>query len=197
MKGRIVRWEDSKGFGFIKSAEHNKDIFIHASKFPQGQRRPRAGDLVEFDLDISTPKSAAARASLVGEPVKSRKRSPSSSIVFGTILLPLVVWLSMDHFSIDFTGTPQATPPEHHQSTREALGPRFSESSTSIQPSQSLPSFNSRSSVNNNAQFSCTGKQHCSQMRSCDEAKFYLRNCPNVKIDGDNDGLPCERQLCR
>ncbi|WP_085961298.1 excalibur calcium-binding domain-containing protein [Cupriavidus basilensis] len=23
-------------------------------------------------------------------------------------------------------------------------------------------------------------------------ARFYLRNCPGVKIDGDHDGIPCE-----
>jgi cold shock CspA family protein len=44
--------------------------------------------------------------------------------------------------------------------------------------------------------FSCEGKTHCSHMISCDEAKYYLANCPNVKIDGNNDGEPCERQLC-
>jgi len=27
--------------------------------------------------------------------------------------------------------------------------------------------------------------------------KYYLRNCPNVKIDGDRDGMPCEQQHCR
>ncbi|WP_194944079.1 excalibur calcium-binding domain-containing protein, partial [Vibrio parahaemolyticus] len=31
---------------------------------------------------------------------------------------------------------------------------------------------------------------YCSEMVSCNEAKFYLSNCPNVKIDGDNDGDP-------
>ncbi|MGI9878351.1 cold shock domain-containing protein [Vibrio chagasii] len=47
-----------------------------------------------------------------------------------------------------------------------------------------------------NMGFRCEGKTYCSQMRSCDEAKFYLANCPNVKIDGDNDGEPCEMQWC-
>ena len=42
------------------------------------------------------------------------------------------------------------------------------------------------------AQFRCDGRQHCSQMASCDEARFFLRNCPDTKMDGDNDGLPCE-----
>jgi Excalibur calcium-binding domain len=45
--------------------------------------------------------------------------------------------------------------------------------------------------------YRCDGRQHCSQMSSCAEAKFFLRNCPGVKMDGDNDGIPCEDQLCR
>ncbi|WP_419533352.1 excalibur calcium-binding domain-containing protein [Endozoicomonas sp.] len=44
--------------------------------------------------------------------------------------------------------------------------------------------------------YSCTGKQYCSQMRSCEEALFYLNNCPNTKMDSDGDGVPCERQFC-
>ena len=42
--------------------------------------------------------------------------------------------------------------------------------------------------------FVCDGRQHCSQMRSCDEARFFIRNCPNTKMDGDGDGKPCEQQ---
>ena len=44
--------------------------------------------------------------------------------------------------------------------------------------------------------YSCTGKTQCTEMKSCNEAKFYLKNCPNVQIDGDGDGIPCEDQLC-
>ncbi|MBE0655130.1 MAG: excalibur calcium-binding domain-containing protein [Bacteroidales bacterium] len=49
---------------------------------------------------------------------------------------------------------------------------------------------------NNNATFHCSGKIYCSEMSSCAEAKFYLRNCPGTKMDGDNDGIPCEKQWC-
>lgn len=45
--------------------------------------------------------------------------------------------------------------------------------------------------------YRCDGRTHCSQMRSCDEATFFLRNCPGVKMDGNNDGVPCEQQWCR
>ena len=40
--------------------------------------------------------------------------------------------------------------------------------------------------------FSCDGRQHCSQMRSRAEAEFFTRHCPNTKMDGDRDGIPCE-----
>ena len=45
-------------------------------------------------------------------------------------------------------------------------------------------------------QYRCDGRQHCSQMRSCDEAKYFLANCPGTKMDGDRDGIPCEDQWC-
>lgn len=44
--------------------------------------------------------------------------------------------------------------------------------------------------------FKCDGRTHCSQMTSCAEATFFLKNCPNVKMDGNHDGVPCEKQWC-
>jgi hypothetical protein len=38
----------------------------------------------------------------------------------------------------------------------------------------------------------CDGRQHCSQMRNYKEAKYFIIHCPNTKMDGDNDGIPCE-----
>lgn len=46
------------------------------------------------------------------------------------------------------------------------------------------------------AGFRCDGRIHCSQMTSCAEAKYFLANCPGVKMDGDHNGVPCERQWC-
>ena len=44
--------------------------------------------------------------------------------------------------------------------------------------------------------YRCDGRQYCSQMKSCDEAKYFLANCPGVHMDGDKNGIPCERQWC-
>lgn len=48
-----------------------------------------------------------------------------------------------------------------------------------------------------NHSFKCDGRQHCSQMKSYEEAVFFINNCPATKMDGDNDGIPCERQFGR
>lgn len=50
--------------------------------------------------------------------------------------------------------------------------------------------------MDNDSNFSCTGKTTCSQMVNCDEAYFYLNNCRVSRLDGDKDGVPCEI-LCR
>ena len=46
-------------------------------------------------------------------------------------------------------------------------------------------------------QYKCDGRTHCSQMTSCEEATYFLHNCPGVKMDGNNDGVPCEQQWCK
>jgi len=44
--------------------------------------------------------------------------------------------------------------------------------------------------------YQCDGRKYCSQMTSCEEATYFINNCPNTKMDGNNDGVPCERQWC-
>jgi hypothetical protein len=44
--------------------------------------------------------------------------------------------------------------------------------------------------------FSCTVRKTCSQMLSCAEAQYHLRQCGNVSLDRDGDGIPCNA-VCR
>src|ERR1700761_6119789 len=53
-----------------------------------------------------------------------------------------------------------------------------------------------RKSAGGEDHFSCDGRVYCSQMTSCAEAKYFLAHCPGTKMDGDGDGIPCERQFC-
>ena len=47
-----------------------------------------------------------------------------------------------------------------------------------------------------NVGFKCDGRKYCSQMTSCAEATYFLSNCAGVKMDGDGNGIPCEKQWC-
>lgn len=58
---------------------------------------------------------------------------------------------------------------------------------------QPPPGFNNARSTGS---FSCsTVKKRCAEMRSCDEARFYLAQCGIRTLDGNHDGVPCEA-LC-
>lgn len=59
-----------------------------------------------------------------------------------------------------------------------------------IKPRDNAPSIASAAP----AEFQCDGRTHCSHMRSCEEATYFIQHCPNTQMDGDNDGVPCERQ---
>jgi len=48
-----------------------------------------------------------------------------------------------------------------------------------------------------NQRFQCDGRMHCSEMTSCAEATYFIQHCPGTRMDGDNDGVPCEKQWCQ
>lgn len=58
------------------------------------------------------------------------------------------------------------------------------------------PSPGQNSPGHQTADFACEGKRTCREMRSCDEARFYLTQCGVTSLDGDRDGVPCNR-ICR
>jgi len=63
-------------------------------------------------------------------------------------------------------------------------------------PQLTSPDSHSSATETQESPFHCDGRTYCSQMTSCSEAKYFLAHCPDVKMDGDHDGIPCERQWC-
>jgi endonuclease YncB( thermonuclease family) len=59
-----------------------------------------------------------------------------------------------------------------------------------------LPPSNELKADANKADSSCGNKRYCKEMTSCEEAKFYLTQCGLSRLDGDGDGVPCEK-ICR
>lgn len=45
------------------------------------------------------------------------------------------------------------------------------------------------------SRWSCARAPYCTGISSCAEAQFYFQECGVGRLDGDNDGVPCE-SLC-
>ena len=63
IRGKLVKWNDSKGYGFVHPDDGSPDVFAHISAFAQGQRRPKEGDTVFFTVEKGgrRPKAEAVR----------------------------------------------------------------------------------------------------------------------------------------
>ncbi len=47
-KGTLIRWDDAKGYGFIRSYHGDMEIYLHIKALPIYQRRPKVGDVVTY-----------------------------------------------------------------------------------------------------------------------------------------------------
>lgn len=200
-KGKLVRWIDDKGFGFIKPDNGKNDIFIHISALRGMGRKPIVGDVIHYEISLdASGKTRAINAKIEGVnqtltvvPLKQkRKRAlPSSakerSYRYASTsaskprrkslgLFPILIFIGMTVgiYNKIFKEKPLNEP------VVETLS---MEQTDEIQP------------LEQTEQFQCQGKVWCSEMTSYEEAVFYLRNCPGTKMDGDHDGIPCENQF--
>jgi len=93
MQGEIIRFDPAKGFGFIKVAGQEKDIFIHQSEVNDGIRL-RDGMRVEFETQ-STAKGLRAvkvRALSAGTARASVQRSDANPYtLFSIVALVIAV----------------------------------------------------------------------------------------------------------
>lgn len=63
MQGKIVTWNDDRGFGFIQPDDGSAEVFFHISAVRNAARRPQKGDRAAFD--ITRDKSGRLKAAWV------------------------------------------------------------------------------------------------------------------------------------
>ena len=171
--GTLIKWNDERGFGFVALPQTQDQVFVHISAFPRDGGRPRIGETISFE--VRTGPDGRKRAEAVQRPAARR------------------------------TSTPSRTARSNHQRTPVgsvlgviavlALGLGAYSTYTSRRGDEVMPAISSEAETPVQ-EFSCDGRAHCNQMRSCAEATYFLQNCPGTKMDGDNDGEPCEDQWC-
>ncbi len=192
-QGFLKDWNPSQGRGFIQRDKAGPDICIHSSGFRKKPDLLQEGDRIFFQIEVdSEGKLNAVGAYKAGQhfvPVSELKKPTLSSMPFqrllsGLVCLSALAWLGYQSVYL-FSAEANSSIAELERNSEERSVAILLES-----PQRA------KLQSQENVQFQCEGKQHCSEMRSCDEAKFYLKNCPEVMIDGDHDGVPCEQQFC-
>ncbi|MES2363548.1 MAG: cold shock domain-containing protein [Pseudomonadota bacterium] len=183
--GKLSKWNDERGFGFVTPAQGGQDVFVHISSFPRDGQRPQLQEALSFEIELD--KKGQKRAVSLRRPTSSQTmprrqtqdrsvRPARSSSVVRWIAMVLLVVLGVYGYA---------------QYAKRA-GAYY----VPADAGESLvrPAAQSHQPVLTNMR--CDGRQHCSQMTSCTEAKFFLKNCPGVTMDGNHDGVPCEQQWC-
>lgn len=214
--GTLIKWNDDRGFGFIEPASGSTELFVHVSAFPRDGVRPRVGELVSFDVDVRKDgKPQAVRVMRPGtvrrpqrSPVKSygtpRQRSSLTGIGGALLLAAIFAYAYFSHRpaapQVADPAATQLSPSTARDRTAALVSPSSSRkpSAMLISPSHSpepTATLNSRS-TSPDSLFHCDGRTRCPQMTSCAEATYFLDHCPGTKMDGDHDGVPCQRQWC-
>lgn len=176
-QGRITDWKDNQGFGFITPNGGGATVFLHISALSSGQPRPIGNELVTYELgqDSKERPRALNVAFVESGKRKVQRRGYSFPLqkVLSLLFVGVIGWYGYQKY-------------ERYKVRAHDIQPQVQQE-VGLQPAIAAAK---------EAQFRCDGRTHCSKMTSCEEAKYFLNNCPNTEMDGDGDGIPCEKQLC-
>lgn len=189
IEGSLKQWNDDRGFGFIVPNGGGPEVFVHVSAFPRDGIRPRIGERLSFEIETGADGKKQAKHLLchdrttVGQTAQRPRPLRRDNARRGTgwlgRLLPALLIAGVGYYGYN-------TYLQRQQFAASANpAPRLETAA----PRAAIPEPSAQS-------FSCVGRQHCSQMNSCAEAEYFLRHCPDVKMDGDYDGRPCETGPC-
>ncbi len=65
-KGRVVEWNDERGFGFLLPEDGGRKVFFHITHFPQRRGRPKLGQECLFDTMKTDRGDSAVDISPIG-----------------------------------------------------------------------------------------------------------------------------------
>lgn len=183
VNGSLKIWNKDKGFGFITPSNGGQDVFVHISDYPRQGGQPKVGESLTFLVMID--KDGKKKAILVQRPganLAVSRRSRAQAPVRGG--------RSIGHRLAGFVVVAILFGAGY-----KYVAPKFSASEFGA--SETLASGSTQAPTSAASPFRCDGRKYCSQMTSCTEARYFLKNCPDTEMDGDGDGIPCESQWCR
>ena len=74
LKGKLIKWDETKAFGFILPNGGGEHVFIHKNAFSNNKRAPQINDVITFSITKDRQERYCAdNAFFTGEKVKSKK----------------------------------------------------------------------------------------------------------------------------
>jgi cold shock CspA family protein len=195
--GKLEKWHDGRGFGFIMPTRGGDSVFVHISAFPHDGRRPQVGEVLSFGVEpAGDGKRRAVNVQRPGVQRQTPSRAPEPRRPAARSE-PFTPYRRERHQGSRFVG--RIAPVVVVMAAVAAYAAYSQRSSTSrhVEPDTAFAPRGAVPAAPDTGRFRCDGRFHCSQMTSCAEATFFLKNCPGTKMDGDHDGIPCETQWCR
>lgn len=94
IQGRLVSWDDERGFGFIEAEGLNAPVFMHVKFLRAKHQRPVAGDVIRFALGRGRDGGpAASDAEILGAPPPPPRKVQRPSMLDVSRLLAAVAIL--------------------------------------------------------------------------------------------------------
>ena len=78
-KGKLTKWNDKRGFGFIQPEDRSQEIFLHICELKNLTRRPQVGDTIYYHAEKKDGKLRAYNAFILGARDKPSSLSESKS----------------------------------------------------------------------------------------------------------------------
>jgi uncharacterized membrane protein YsdA (DUF1294 family)/cold shock CspA family protein len=92
-KGKIVSWNEGKGYGFISPLTGGKQVFLHITALSNRGRIPEIGQVVTYSISKDKQgRPCAAKATLAGDRIQENKKKNTGtvSILLGIIFIGIV-----------------------------------------------------------------------------------------------------------
>lgn len=106
--GKLLRWNDHRGFGFIQPSDGSQEVFLHISELKDATRRPQDGDTIYYYTKLDkTSKIRACNAFIVEARKKLGDAGNASHTVskypfpmLEALLLAIVPLIGSIHFTL-------------------------------------------------------------------------------------------------
>ncbi len=87
-QGKITKWKDEQGFGFITPSNGGRQVFVHINAFSNRRRRPSGQEIVSYELNAdATGRFQAEKVAFIGDHTANLSGGSAVLLILATLFL--------------------------------------------------------------------------------------------------------------